>query len=116
RSSQESEPEVRPDPAKRFSAKLYVLIDRGCGSACEITLQLLEALPGRVLVGENSRGAVEYGDRGRLLLPHSRVHVALATAAVRYRDGRAVEGRGYAPDLRVAKGGDALAAALAEIR
>lgn len=95
-----------------FKAPLYVLIDNRCASSCELTLEYLEALPQRVLVGESTMGAVEYGEIGKMLLPASRVLVTLATFSTRYRDYRTVEGVGYAPNIAVPAGGDALSVAL----
>ncbi len=111
----ENLPESAFDQSKIFSPDLLVLVDRACASACETTLQVLENIPGRVLVGENTYGAVEFGDVGRLLLPHSRIVVSLATMNVKFRDGRRVEKSGYAPDLTVPEGADALEAALNRI-
>jgi hypothetical protein len=101
-----AQPKRRARPV--FSAPLYILVDRRCASACENTLQFLEALPHRVLVGEHSSGTVMYGNVGRLILPRSRVIVSLATFAVEYRDRREVEKRGYAPDRAIPPGQDAL--------
>jgi C-terminal processing protease CtpA/Prc len=105
-------PEPELDESKIFQPEVYILADRGCASACETTMQVLEKLPRRILVGENTFGAVEYGDVGRVILPHSRVSVTLSTMSVQFRDGRRVEKTGYAPDIRVQEGGDALATAL----
>jgi hypothetical protein len=98
-----------------FSAPVYVLVDKLCASACENTLEFLEALPHRVLVGENSFGMVDYGDLGRVALPNSHVIVSLATFSSRFRDYREVEKTGYKPDVPVPPGNDALAAALSLI-
>ena len=105
-------PEQSIDQRSIFSLKVYVLIDRACASACETTMQVLERLPKRILVGENTMGAVEFGEFGRIVLPHSRVAVSLSTMNVTFRDGRRIERRGYAPDLQVQPGGDALAEAI----
>jgi len=105
-------PEVELDRRQVFSPPVFVLIDRGCASSCETTLQVLEQLPQRILVGENTMGAVEFGDMGRVVLPNSRVSVSLSTMNVEFRDGRRVEKVGYAPTLPVRAGGDALVAAL----
>lgn len=101
--------QVEVDQARVFRQRVYVLIDRECASACESTLQLLEKLPGRLLVGENTLGSVEFGELGRVVLPNSRITVNLSTMAVKFRDDREVERSGYAPDLPVRSGQDALA-------
>lgn len=112
----ETLPEQRWDQRQVFQSEVYVLIDRACASSCETTMQVLENLPHRVLVGENTFGAVEHGEVGRLILPNSKISVSLSTMNVQFRDGRHVEKTGYAPDLRVPEGGDALTAALRTIR
>jgi hypothetical protein len=93
-----------------FQAPVYILVDNQCASSCELLLEYLEALPHRVLIGEHTHGAVEYGEVGKLILPTSHVVVTLATFATRYRDYRTVEGKGYAPDIGVRAGADALSA------
>jgi C-terminal processing protease CtpA/Prc len=95
-----------------FREPLYILIDRECASSCELLLQNLEALPHRILVGENTMGAVTYGEIGQVVLPESRMIVTLATTSTSFRDQRRPEKQGYAPDIAVAPGDDALAEAL----
>jgi hypothetical protein len=98
-----------------FTKNVYVLIDRLCASACETTLQALEGLPHRILVGENTMGAVEYGAVGIAVLPHSHIAVQLVTESNHFRDRRRPEKIGYAPQVQVSEGQDALDAALAQI-
>ena len=107
-------PRVDLDQTQFFRQKVVVIVDRLCASACETTLQVLETLPARVLVGENTMGAVQYGEVGRLVLPHSKVTVSLSTVTAHFRDGRRIERIGYAPAVRVAVGQDALVPALTE--
>jgi hypothetical protein len=109
-------PEQAIDQKLIFNSPVYILIDRACASACETTMQVMERLPSRILVGENTMGAVEYGEFGRIVLPHSRVSVSLSTMNVTFRDGRRLERAGYAPDLFVGAGDDALVKALGAIR
>jgi hypothetical protein len=108
-------PEQPVDERLMFREKVYVLVDRACGSSCETTLQVLEKLPGRRLIGENSMGAVEYGETGRVVLPNSRVSVTLSTMHARFRDHRHIEKTGYAPAVRVPAGRDALDAAFRQL-
>jgi hypothetical protein len=109
-------PEPAIDQKLNFSSAVYVLIDRACASACETTMQVMERLSKRILVGENTMGAVEYGEFGRIVLPFSRVSVSLSTMNVTFRDGRRIERLGYSPDLKVDPGGDALVEALDAIQ
>ncbi len=103
------------DQDKIFQPAVYILIDRNCASSCENTLQVLERLHERILVGENTAGAVEYGEVGKLLLKNSKVGISLSTMRVRFRDGRKIEKTGYAPAIQVKAGDDALTAALQQI-
>lgn len=103
------------DKTKIFDKPVYILIDAGCASACENTIQILENLPQRKLVGQNTLGAVEYGEMGRVLLPNSKISVALTTMSVRFRDHRRPEKIGYSPDVLVKAGGDALAEAIEDL-
>lgn len=104
-----------PDARASFAKNIYVLIDGRCASSCETTLQALEALPHRILVGENSSGTVEYGNVGMLVLPHSHLAVQLSTLANRFRDHRHPEKRGYEPQIRIPAGQDALSALLSRL-
>lgn len=104
------------DKSKIFAQAIYVLIDAGCASACETTIQVLESLPQRILVGQNTLGAVEYGEMGRVLMPNSKVSVTLTTMSVEFKDKRHPEKIGYAPDILVKAGGDALAEAIESIQ
>lgn len=104
------------DKSKIFDKEVYVLIDAGCASACENTLQILESLPGRKLVGQNSLGAVEYGEMGRVLMPNSKVSITLTTMSVKFKDHRHPEKTGYSPDILVKAGSDALTEAIDSIK
>ena len=101
-------PEQKINLSGAIQAPVYILVDRECASACETTLQVLENLPNRILVGENTAGAVHFGDVGRAFLPNSRVLVSLATSSVEFHDRRQIEKQGYAPSVPVEAGKDAL--------
>lgn len=91
-----------------------VLADAGCGSSCENAVHLLRQMPKRVIVvGENTMGAIHSGQAGRLVLPNSRIVVQIATQWVRYPNDVTYEKVGFAPDVPVAAGDDALEIALA---
>ena len=96
------------DPARAVSIPIYVLIDRGCGSSCELALENLEKLPSVQTVGENTTGVLQYGFVGNLYLPSSHVIIHLPTQGTHYDDNRQVEKIGYAPKWRVPSGTDAL--------
>jgi hypothetical protein len=94
------------DHAVRFP--IYVLIDRHCGSACELMLEALETLPVVRTIGENTTGVVHYGNVGAIYLPESHLIVRLPTQGAIYDDRRNVEKLGYAPHTKVPSGTDAL--------
>lgn len=87
---------------------VYVLIDRHCGSSCELTLEALEGLPAIQTVGENTTGIVQYGNVGALYLPSSHIVIRIPTQGSIYDDQRTIEKIGYAPDWKVPLGTDAL--------
>jgi len=98
-----------PDLTGAVTSPIYLLIDRGCGSACEGVLEALERLPSIYTVGERTTGVVQYGYPGWLYLPASHIIVQLSTQATSYGDNRQVEKIGYAPRWSVPTGTDALA-------
>lgn len=101
-------PSVVLDASKIYSGNIYVLIDRHCGSACETTLQALEAFPKLITVGENTTGVVTYLNAGLIFLKNSSLVMAMPSRASVFKDGRVVEKIGYAPQIPIAAGRDAL--------
>lgn len=97
-----------PDASHGYDRPIYVLVDHGCASSCESIVELLRAHPRVTFVGENTGGFVHFGNLGLLVLPGSRVFVQIPSDYWRLRGGRYVERVGYAPDVRVAPGKDAL--------
>ncbi len=95
-------------PTTSVQFPIYVLIDRNCGSSCELTLEALEKLPMVETIGENTTGVVQYGNVGTLYLPASHLIVKIPTQGAKYDDQRQVEKIGYAPKWRVPLGQDAL--------
>jgi len=57
--------------------KVWVLINGGCGSSCEITVLKLKNHPNVTLVGQNTAGAYEYGNAGAVVLPNSKLILRL---------------------------------------
>lgn len=96
------------NPLNSFQEPLYVLIDRDCGSSCELTLEALESLPNVITVGENTGGVLQYGNLGGLYLKKSHLVLNIPTQGTVYHDGRIVEKVGYYPDIEVPSGMDAL--------
>ena len=96
-----------------FDGPVAILTDDRCGSSGEHALELLKQLPRSRTFGRSSAGALHFGQAGRLVLPHSKIIVTIATQYVRYDDGVFREKVGFAPDHLVSTGGDAMDAALA---
>lgn len=82
-----------------FRGRLVVVIDRGCGSACESAVMLARQLPGTLVVGENTEGTMKVGELRWYRLPESRVWMSLGMRAHRDSGGGFEEGTGYLPDL-----------------
>jgi hypothetical protein len=101
---------------KAFAKSIYILIDRGCQSSCESTLEAFEAHPYVTTIGENTGGFVQFGNMGQVVLPNSKIVVQMATDFSRYKDGRSVEKIGYAPKRKVPIDGDALQVALSLVQ
>lgn len=104
-----------PPATGGFGRPIYVLVDRICASACESMLEFLEAYPRLFLVGENSAGAMHFGNVGKLVLHESQITIGVATDFWRFKDGRFWEKKGYSPTIKVPPGQDALDAALKDL-
>ena len=96
------------DPTKGYPHPIYILADHGCGSAGESTLALLRVNPQVKVIGENTYGAVHFGNQGKFFLPESKIQVGMGTHFVESRDGKFYEKVGYAPDVQTPKGKDAM--------
>ena len=95
---------------------IIVVADRGVGSAGEGLLSYVyRQVENVVVVGENSRGAVTFGQVSKHLLPHSKVGVFLPIKLGIMSDLEWIEERGYLPDLWI-PAGDALNYAVAAAR
>lgn len=103
------------DLSKAFKGPVRILIDGGCASSCENGVEFFEKFPGVKRVGENTGGFVHFGNVGTLLLKNSHLIVSIPTQSYTYEDGRFVEKIGYAPDIHVSPGSDALESALRDL-
>lgn len=91
-------PTATPQPAR-----LRLLIDAGTASTAEICVAALAALPGTVLVGSPSGGAV--GDPVEFRLPRSLLGVFVPVARYARPGTEApIEGAGLVPDIEAAPG------------
>jgi len=84
--------------ASAYTGRLFVLIDRFCGSACEDFVMPFKESGRAVVIGETTQGSS--GNPYRTDLGNG---MRIAIGAVRYRfpDGRPFEGVGIAPDVAI---------------
>jgi C-terminal processing protease CtpA/Prc len=101
---------------KGYDKPIYILMDGATASASESIIDTFEFQPNTKKVGRNTCGANHYGDCGELLLPNSKVEVAIPTAHRDYKDKRFIERIGIKPDLQVAKGQDAYSVAIEDYK
>ncbi len=94
---------------------IIVVMDRGVASAGEGLLSYLSGVQNVVLVGENSAGALTFGQNTYHRLPNSNALVRLPISLNVFMDLRIREEEGFAPDLWV-PAGDALNYAVAAVR
>lgn len=105
-------PAAKEIPSNRT---LIVLIDSNVGSAAEGFLCYLQQLDNVVLVGENSMGALIYGQMTIHVLPKSRLQVSLPITLNFFADLVYREERGFYPDYWV-PAEDAVNIAVAAVR
>ena len=94
---------------------LIVLIDKYVGSAAEGFLSYLQLVENVVFIGENSGGALTYGQMTRHMLPNSRILVDLPISLNVFVDLEYREEKGFYPDVWV-PAMDALNYAVAAVR
>ena len=87
-----------PPSSAAYSGRLFLLVDRFCGSACEDFVMPFKDTARAVIVGETTQGSS--GNPYRASLGYG---MAVSIGAVRYRfpDGTPFEGVGIAPDVVV---------------
>lgn len=83
----------------RYAGRFILLIDRGCGSACETSVLLARQLEGAVIVGENTEGVMKVGELRWYQLPNSRVWISLGHRSHHDPFEGFRESYGYAPDV-----------------
>lgn len=101
---------------KAYQGQIYILADADCGSSGETTLDALRSHPKAKFVGENTAGFLHYGNVGKIVLPNSKVQIQMGTQFIRYRDNQIFERVGFAPDLAVPPGNDALVWAIRDYK
>ncbi|WP_437670660.1 S41 family peptidase [Sorangium sp. So ce131] len=98
-----------------LAGRAVFLVDGGCASACEMLLALVRQIPGALVAGQNTRGAMSVGEVALFRLPRSGVTLSLGTRAFGDPLGDFAETRGFEPDVRLGGAdptGDAAALAL----
>jgi hypothetical protein len=98
-----------------YRKPIFVLIDGQTASSGEFTAMAFSRNPYATIVGENSGGYVHFGNAGKLLLPNSRIQVAISTQFSQLEDGAFIEKTGITPMKTVSPGQDAFQNVLAEI-
>lgn len=103
------------NPKKGYNKPIRILINKGCASACEGGFARFLSHPQVKTYGTNTSGAYHYGDTMPLVLPKSGVFVSIPTSARKFPDNRFIEKIGYAPDVYVPDGKDALEVVMSEL-
>ncbi|WP_210415713.1 S41 family peptidase [Bdellovibrio sp. ZAP7] len=85
-----------------FKNKIFVLVDPVTASSGEWAALYLKRHPNAVIVGENTRGMIHFGNSGLLYLPHSGLCITLCMKINDLTDGRFFERTGIVPDMRIA--------------
>jgi len=81
-----------------YKSKIAVLIDSGCASACETTVEKLSSHPNVTIYGQNTAGALHFANAITVMLPNSGIVAKIPTLLHQY-DNDAPEGVGYSPDV-----------------
>jgi C-terminal processing protease CtpA/Prc len=95
------------NPRTGYNKPIFILMDGGCGSSCESTIDAFETNPRVRKVGVHTIGMIHFGNVGALVLPNSKIHVQMATKYDEYFDKRFIERSGIKPNLEVPPGEDA---------
>jgi hypothetical protein len=90
---------VRGDAPGPLRARVVLLVDGGCASACEMMVSLARQIPGVTIAGEPTRGSMAAGEIALFRLPRSGLTLSLGTRAFRDPRGGFAEIRGYLPDV-----------------
>jgi hypothetical protein len=85
-----------------YKSKIILWINKQCASACETFVEKLEGLRNVTIVGENTMGALHFGNPATFELPNSKLQVTLPYRLEEY-DNDAPEGIGYKPDIYLHK-------------
>jgi carboxyl-terminal processing protease len=87
-----------PPSADAYAGRMFLLVDRFCGSACEDFVMPFKDTGRAVVVGETTQGSS--GNPYRTDLGDG-ITVAIGAVRYRYPDGSAFEGVGIIPDIAI---------------
>lgn len=90
-----------------YRTPIYILMDNGCGSSCESSIDAFEYNPHVTKVGRNTAGTLHFGNIASVYLKNSLLLIQTPTHANFYRDSRFIEKVGITPDVEVPIGTDA---------
>lgn len=80
--------------------RMLVLVDKICGSDCELLTYVLAAMPGTVIAGVNTFGVCQFIQPGYFVLPYTRTPFRIATGrSDLYGDNRSFDGYGFNVDV-----------------
>ena len=80
--------------------QLFVIVDEGCGSDCELMASTLQKLSDTLIIGVNTYGVGQFIQPGYSVLPNTRLpfRMALGTSDI-YGDDRSFDGHGLDVDV-----------------
>ena len=87
-----------------YAGRIYVLVDRECGSACEMAIEALKLHPHSIFIGQNSAGLIHFGQFIVVNLPNSQVDVGLTQTYFELFEEGFYEKIGYPPNIFVPSG------------
>lgn len=93
---------------KSIKKSIYILVDAGCASSCESTIDFFEYNTFAKTVGENTAGYIHYGNNGKVFLKNSGIAIQMAISFNKYVDDRMLEKVGITPKIKVPPGKDAM--------
>jgi len=85
-----------------YKSTIVLWINKFCASACETFVEKLSQLTNVIVVGENTMGALHFGNPTTFELPYSKIQITLPYRFETY-DNDAPEGVGYSPDIHINK-------------
>ena len=98
-----------------YQKPIYILIDALTASSGEFTTLAFSLNPYAKIFGENSAGYIHFGNAGKVLLPNSKIQVAISTQFNQLENNIFIEKVGITPTQSITPGIDAFDTALAAL-